>query len=235
MTKLLSIGADYKTKKGNKQGYMTGIMYLSPGSLSGRNLCPFASKGCLETCLYTAGRGVFESVKNARMVRTLQYNESRQEFFIQLTSEINKLINKAKRKNMIPVVRLNGTSDIPFELMPVLGKPNIMSHFPDIQFYDYTKNPHRFKRQLPKNYDLTFSRSETNEVEIEKIIDNGGRVAIVFSNSDIPMFYYTGSSSVEVIDGDTTDLRFLDPKAVIVGLKAKGKARKDTSGFVVKV
>lgn len=235
MTKLLSINADSKTKKGNKQGYLTGIIYLSPGSLSGKNLCPFASAGCLQTCLYTAGRGVFESVKSARMTRSKLYVENRQEFFNQLISEIKKLETKAKNKNLIPVVRLNGTADIPFELMPVLGKPNIMSHFPHIQFYDYTKNPHRFKKELPENYDLTFSRSETNENNIEKILENGGRVAIVFSNSDLPMFYYTGSSSIEVIDGDNTDLRFLDPKGVIVGLIAKGKARKDTSGFVVKV
>lgn len=229
MTKLLSIGADVKTKKGIKQGYMTGIMYLSPGSLSGKNLCPFASVGCLKTCLYTAGRGVFEPVKNARMARSSLYSNNRPEFFAKLVSEITKLIQKAKRKNMIPVVRLNGTSDIPFELMPVLGKPNIMSHFPDIQFYDYTKNPHRFNKILPVNYHLTFSRSESNEQDI-KLLPEGVNVAVVFTKVLTGDIFYSRT----VIDGDVSDLRFLDPRKSVVGLTAKGKARKDTSGFVLK-
>ena len=228
MTKLLSIGADYKTVKGEKKGYMTGIIYMSPGNLSGKNLCSFASKGCLKTCLYTAGRGVFESVKTARMKRTELYNNNRSEFFNQLISEISKLENKAKRKNMVPVVRLNGTSDIPYELMPVNGKRNIMSHFQHIQFYDYTKNPFRFK-DLPDNYNLTFSRSESNEAQI-KLLPEDVNVAIVFSKIMAGKIIFNRT----ILDGDNSDLRFLDPRKSIVGLTAKGKARKDTSGFVVK-
>lgn len=226
---LLSINADYKTKKGVKQGYLTGIMYLSPGNLSGKNLCPFASKGCLKTCLYTAGRGCFKNVKDARMNRTKLYLDNREEFFNQLIIEIKKLERKAEKKGLIPVVRLNGTSDIPFELMPCKGKDNIMSHFPHIQFYDYTKNPYRFKKKLPDNYDLTFSRSEENDHIIEKFLDILPKIAVVFNSDNFPL-QYLGKS---VIMGDETDLRFLDPKACIVGLTAKGKARKDTSGFVV--
>lgn len=227
MTKLLSISTDTKTSKGESKGYLTGIMYLSHGSLSGKNLCPFASKGCLKTCLYTAGRGVFQSVKTARMKRTRLYLDNRQEFFSQLIDEIKSLERKAIKKGLVPVVRLNGTSDVPFELMPVYGLPNIMSHFPHIQFYDYTKNPYRFKN-LPKNYHLTFSRSESNEKYIN-ILPREANVAVVFSEVLEGNTMY----SRKVILGDETDLRFLDPKGAIVGLKAKGKAIKDTSGFVL--
>jgi len=230
-TKLLSISADYKTKKGEKQGYLTGIIYLSPSNLSGKDLCPFASKGCRKACLYTAGRGCFNNVKQARMNRTRLYLDNRHEFFKQLIAEIKKLENKANRKGLIPVVRLNGTSDIPFELMKIGEFDNIMAIFPHIQFYDYTKNPHRFKKELPKNYDLTFSRSEENDHIIEKFLDLLPKIAVVFKSEKYPLKYL----GKHVIYGDETDLRFLDPKECIVGLTAKGKARKDTSGFVVGV
>lgn len=227
MTKLLSINADFKTKKGTKQGYLTGIIYMSPGKLSGKNLCPYASKGCLESCLYTAGRGIKISVKTARMNRTKLFIENRVTFFNVLIKEIKALELKAKRKGLIPVIRLNGTTDIPFELMSVNGMPNIMSLFPHIQFYDYTKNLHRFKRQLPNNYHLTFSRSESNQDQIE-LLPKWVNVAIVFKE------ILEGQKVFDriVINGDNSDLRFLDPQGSIVGLTAKGKARKDSSGFV---
>ena len=123
---------------------------------------------------------------------------------------------------MEPIVRLNGTSDILWE-----KRTNVIQSHPNIQFYDYTKIVHRFKTVLPLNYDLTYSLHETNHHLILRILREGGRAAVVFRN-DLPVSFW----GVDVVDGDKTDLRFLDPKGCIVGLKAKGPAKTDFSGFV---
>lgn len=227
--KLLSIDTNAKTIKGQQKGFMTGILYLAPSDQSGvMNTCPFATKGCREACLYTAGRGAFDNVKQARINKTLWLARDKDGFIAQLVKDIHALIRKAKRENMTPCVRLNGTSDLPVETW------GIMEQFPDVQFYDYTKNPKRMVANLagemPKNYSLTFSRAETpaNQKHAQIVLDRGGNVAAVFAN-DLPKTH----GKARVINGDESDLRFTDPKGVIVGLKAKGKARKDTSGFVI--
>jgi hypothetical protein len=227
--KLLSIDTNAKTIKGQKQGFMTGILYLAPSDQSGvMNTCPFATKGCREACLYTAGRGAFPKIKQARINKTLWLARDKDGFIAQIVKDIHALIRKAKRENMTPCVRLNGTSDLPVETW------GIMEQFPDVQFYDYTKNPKRMianlAGEMPKNYSLTFSRAETpaNQKHAQIVLDRGGNVAAVFAN-DLPKIH----GKTRVINGDESDLRFTDPKGVIVGLKAKGKARKDTSGFVI--
>jgi hypothetical protein len=126
---------------------------------------------------------------------------------------------------MIPVFRLNGTSDIRWETIPVGGYATIMEMFPTVQFYDYSKLPNR--KNIPANYHLTFSRSESNDTHVVTAMENGMNVAVVFDK--MPETY----AGRTVIDGTETDLRFLDGKSVIVGLEAKGQAKKDTSGFVV--
>jgi len=237
--KLLSINHDTKTIKGLEKGYLTGIMYLAPYTLGGKNLCPFAkAAGCIEACLYTAGRGIFNSVQNARLNRTKLFHNDINAFMNKLAIEIEALERVAIKKGLIPVIRLNGTSDIEFERIAFdyefmhnkVRSITIFELFPNIQFYDYTKNPYR--DSLPKNYDLTFSYS--NKPEFQKFnniaIEKGLRIAAVFSDQNIPAYFLNR----EVLNGDESDLTFLAPKNTILGLYAKGKAKKDLGGFIIK-
>lgn len=236
--KLLSIGHDAKTVKGEKFGYLTGIQFLAPANASGvMNTCPNASAGCKVACLYTSGfGGVYKTVNQARVNKTKFFFTNRVEYGRQLIREIQALITKAAKNNLIPAVRLNGTSDLAWESIKFDDK-TILEHFPAIQFYDYTKSPARAARyakgELPSNYHLTFSRSETNQADCENILALGGNVAVVFhvdKASELPASYL----GKPVIYGDESDLRFGDAKNVIVGLKHKGsKGKRDTSGFII--
>lgn len=228
MYKLLSVNADTKTIKSNKAGFLTGILYLAPYDLSGVNLCPFAKVAeCHVACLNTAGRGVFNNVKEARLRKAKLFNENKPEFFAQLIDDINKLKRQAKKKNLQAVVRLNGTSDIEWEKIKVAGEYTIFNLFPDLQFYDYTKNPNR--KNLPSNYDLTFSYSGVDSfIKFNRqALANNMRVATVFKI--IPSEFL----GRQVINGDDHDARFIEDKNLVIGLKAKGKARYDKTGFVV--
>jgi hypothetical protein len=227
MYKLLSVNADTKTIKSNKAGFLTGILYLAPYDLSGVNLCPFAKVAeCHVACLNTAGRGVFNNVKSARLRKAKLFNENRGEFMAQLIDDINKLKRQAKKKNMQAVVRLNGTSDIEWENIRA-GEYTIFDLFPDLQFYDYTKNPNR--KNLPDNYDLTFSYSGVESfIKFNRqALSNNMRIATVFKI--IPSEFL----GRQVINGDDHDARFIEDKNLVIGLKAKGKARQDKTGFVV--
>jgi len=236
---LLSMSADAKTVKGETMGYLTGILYLTPSDGAGMgDLCPFAVlAGCAEPCLNTAGRGAFSNVQMARYNKTISFKTDRDVFFSNLVKSIRRLIKRAKRLGLIPVVRLNGTSDIQFEKYSFLFEgvlyANIMEYFSDLQFYDYTKIPTR--SGIPANYDLTFSYSgvETFLVVYAKARLNPvfKRFAVVFDKQqNIPAKF----DGMTTINGDKTDLRFLDGRGV-VALYAKGKAKKDTSGFVVRM
>lgn len=239
---LLNIDQNFKTVKGQKKGYMTAILYLSPATLSGYQVCPQSSAGCRAACLNTAGHGMVNKVQAARIRKTKMYFEQRDAFLDKLFVELSEFISKAESNGMIPTVRLNGTSDIAWENVRFKGKrifgwndPTIMEAFPSLQFYDYTKQYKRMKRFLqdktwPKNYHLTFSLAEDNDAGAEAVLLMGGNVAAVFSTPKKD--YWIGQAHMKVVDGDENDLRFLDDKNVIVGLTAKGKARKDTSGFV---
>lgn len=218
--------SNYKTLKGNSQGYMTGILHFAPGHLSGYQVCPFASAGCLIACLNTAGRGIFKPVQDARINKTKRFFEDRAAFLADLDDDISALIRKSARENMTPCVRLNGTSDILWEKHAF----EIMDKYRSIQFYDYTKIIKRTSPGwgIPENYHLTFSRSESNEQDCEIALARGYNVAVVFSG-ELPKTW----KSFPVVSGDENDLRFLDGKNVVVGLSAKGRARRDDSGFVV--
>jgi hypothetical protein len=227
--KLLNLDTNAKTVKGQKKGYLTGILYLAPANLSGFETCPNRSKGCGDACLYSAGRGRFDNVQEARIRKTVMFFKEREAFMALLVKEIERGIRKADRKGMNFTVRLNGTSDIAFENM------GIMQKFPNIQFYDYSKSPFRMNRFLsggmPKNYHLTFSLNEDNMDVAMDVLSKGGNVAMVFATNKVEEFPTT-YKGYPVVSGDETDLRFLDTKNVIVALKAKGQAKKDTSGFV---
>ena len=233
---LLSISADAKTSKGEKLGFLTGILYLAPyKTISIYNTCAMAElAGCDKACLYTAGRGAYSSVQNARINKTNWYYQDRESFILQLIKNINSLIYKANKQNLIPLIRLNGTSDIKWENIGFYyqGKSynNIMELFPNIQFYDYTKIINR--DNLPANYDLTFSYSGKPEFikYVNQAINKGMRIAVVFKDKHNLPNEFMGLS---VVNGDNTDIRHLDNHGVIVALYAKGKAKKDNSGFVV--
>ena len=229
--KLLSVSVDAKTIKSEKFGYLTGILYLAPSDESKViNTCPNASEGCRIACLYSAGRGAFNSVKKARTNKTIWFKKDRKGFMDQLDKDITALVKKATKDNMIPCVRLNGTSDLPWENIRFEDGKNIMERHSSIQFYDYTKSSARIglflDKKLPSNYHLTFSRSESNAKTALSLFDKGATVAIV---------YYSIPVLPKVVTGDESDLRFLDPSNSIIALKAKGKGKKDQSGFVVTV
>ena len=230
MQKLLGINTNYKTIKSEKVGVLTGIIYMSPYNLSGKNVCPGASAGCAAACLNTAGRGAMNVVQAARLKKTQRFFQDRQQFLWDLVNEISALRRKAKAKGMKAAVRLNGTSDLPYERYKVrdTGK-NIMELFPAVQFYDYTKLENRIVgQQLPDNYHLTFSRAEDNDHKLAAVLEHTS-AAVVFSG-ELPETW----RGYPVIDGDEHDARVPDAGAgVIIGLTAKGKAKHDTSGFVV--
>ena len=238
--KLLSTG-NPKILKGIKQGYNTYILHLAPADLSGFNTCPKATAGCKAACLNTAGRGgMFKKgestnmIQEARIRKTAFFFEERAGFMEWLVADIKLAIKQSAKKGLIPVFRLNGTSDLSWEKYEVIrdGKlyRNIFTAFPDVQFYDYTKVLGR-KISDFKNYHLTFSAADGNDVDVMKAIQQDYNVATVFGiKKTLPMpESYNG---LPVFNGDESDLRFLDPKGVVVGLYAKGKAKKDTSGFV---
>lgn len=220
-----------KTRKGEKKGFTTYGIHLAPASLSGFNVCDSSSAGCRWACLNTAGRGAMNSVQKARIKKTLFFFKDKQGFLAELWAEVAKSIKSAARKNMTPCFRLNLTSDLPWEKIKFNGQ-SVMEAFPNVQFYDYCKSPERMTKfvngEMPKNYHLTFSRSETNGALALAFLKSGGNVAMVFRKS-LPATYY----GHEVIDGDETDLRFLDGSGKIIGLKEKGLAKKDATGFVL--
>jgi len=223
--KLLSVDTNAKTIKGQKKGYLTAILYLAPANMSGRQVCPHRSAGCELACLNSAGRGAFSTVQAARLKKTLAFFKDKGGFIADIKKDIAALIKKANKKGMLPCVRLNGTSDIPWHNM------DIMQAFPEVPFYDYTPNKARMidylDGRLPANYSLTFSRKEDNEGACDEIMARGGNVAAVFKA--MPETW----KGKPCFDGDQSDLRFLDPKGTVIALKAKGKAKKDTSGFVI--
>jgi len=239
---LLSVEEDAKTVKGTASGYLTGILYLAPGQLAGvGNLCPHASAGCLAACLFTAGNARFENVNRSRIMRTRFLHENRAGFIAALKGEIAALIRKAKRRGLRPVVRLNGTSDLPWETLA----PELFTDFPRLRFYDYTKSIRRSLAfsagKLPRNYHLTFSLSETNAAAAGLAIAAGVNVAAVADGvKPGQRFAFPGLPEARpTFSADRHDLRFLDRKATdgrgrIGILKAKGKARADQSGFVIR-
>lgn len=229
----LAIGNNAKTIKSDKGGeYLTAIMYLAPAdTVPGLNLCPMAEiAGCKSACLYSAGRGAFTNVQQARINKTIAFRDDRNAFMLQLVADIREAMRKAQKLGVKLAVRLNGTSDIAWEIIPVTDitgttYANIMAVFPEVQFYDYTKLP---TRKVPHNYHLTVSYSGANAAYAAKAAKTPHNLAVVF-RSTLPATFL----GRPVIDGDANDLRFLDPAGVVVGLTAKGKAKADNTGFVI--
>lgn len=242
--------ANTKIKKGEKLGFMSFGIHLAPAKLSGFNVCKSASAGCAAACLNTAGMGVFSNVQKSRIEKTRLFFSDKASFMSQLVKEISAAIRKAEKNKMKPAFRLNLTSDLPWEKIKHEGK-TVFEMFPSVQFYDYTKVAERMTAFLscqhqplswggamlkeaqggndfPKNYHLTFSRSESNGALCLPFIASGGNVAMVFRKS-LPAKW----NGFDVVNGDESDVRFKDPKGVIVGLVEKGMAKKDSTGFVL--
>ena len=223
--------ANAKINKSTKKGFWTYGIHLAPAKLSGFNVCAWASKGCADACLNTAGRGRMTPIQESRIKKTKWFYNDRENFMLQLVKEIGNAIKLATKKSQTPCFRLNLTSDLAWESQKFNGV-KIMEMFEDVQFYDYTKSVKRMEKYLsgkfPSNYHLTFSRSESNADETEKVLSLGGNVAAVF-RKELPKTW----NGYKVINGDETDLRFLDEKNIIVGLVEKGLAKKDETGFVL--
>jgi hypothetical protein len=224
-----------KTSKGEDLGYLTGILYLLPSDKSGLiNVCKFASRGCKQSCLESAGRGKFNSVKKARLAKTELFANNIEFFMQSLVYSVRAVIRQAKRKNLIPCIRLNGTSDISYETIRNSKGQNIFEMFPDIQFYDYTPDFTRTDAFLGrwKNYHLTFSRKESraNHIQAERLLAMGVNVSAVYLDVEKAI-----KTNAKAVNGDFHDLRFLNPNnGSIIALKAKGDAKKDFTGFVIR-
>lgn len=234
--RLLSLS--YKIILSNKfgAGYHTRIMYLAPYKISGKNFCPAASDGCIKGCLYKSGMGYYSNVQASRIARSKFFIENQEEFLAQLDWEIKCLEKVCRRKKLKLAIRLNGTSDLPWENIG-----GIIQNNPGIQFYDYTKVRSRMMNfldnKMPENYHLTYSMSENNLQNCLDVLEYGGNVAMVFGSTEkkevrkFP-FQFLGH---QIFNGDEHDLRFLDPKNKIIGLWAKGEAKYDDTGFVLHV
>ena len=230
MFKLLST-ANPKIQKGTKMGYLSFILHLAPADLSGRETCPKRTVGCTAACLNTAGRGgMFKRgettnvIQKARIRKTEYFFNDRDAFMMDLYKDIVKAKKFAERQGLIPVFRLNGTSDLSWEKYTVgTTDMNLFELFNHTQFYDYTKVLGRKVSQYP-NYHLTFSKADGNDSDVAEALLQGMSVVAVYDA--IP---------AGVPSADETDLRFLDPKGIMLGLKAKGRAKKDYSGFVIRL
>ena len=227
MQKLLT-KSNPKIEKGLAAGYLSFGLHLAPEKLSGYQVCASASAGCRAACLNTAGRGRMNPIQESRIKKTKFFKENQKAFLDQLRKEITNGIKYAIKKELKPCFRLNLTSDVNWE------KFGIMQEFPDVQFYDYTNHFRRAKDYcnglLPDNYYLTFSRSESNQRSVNMLTTENAPINVAVAFDSFPKEY----NGRPVVDGDKTDLRFLDPIGSIVGLIPKGKAKKDETGFVVK-
>lgn len=234
--RVLSVSTDAKTVKGKKLGILTGVLYLAPAKISGFEVCAKRSNGCTKACLYTSGRGAFNNVQASRINKTRWFFEDRASFMARIVADIEYVERRAAREGLTPAIRLNGTSDLPWEKIRCVRDGveyrNVMLAFPHIQFYDYTKIPGRTSAINLPNYHLTFSLAENNDDDAFTAIEQGYNVAVVLNlkkTADKPKTW----KGYPVVDGDDSDVRFFDPKGGhVVALTAKGAARKDTTGFV---
>lgn len=218
-----------KLKKNTKvNGQKTYCIYLSPANTSGYNVCPFASKECKAGCLATSGRAKMESdtrhnITSARKTKTCLFAENTDYYMNWLVAEMNAAKALAESQNFEFSARLNGTSDIDFSKILLNGK-SIFELFPDVLFYDYTKDSGKFNN-MPVNYHLTFSYTGRNGKKATELLSKGYNVAVVFNvgkNKPLPAMY----KGYPVIDGDLTDYRPSDPNGVIVGLRWKNIKNK---------
>lgn len=212
-----------KTVKGEKYGAIFGILYLAPHDSGGFgvDLCPWSTPECRALCLQSSGRMRFNQSATARRARTEFFLFHRDAFLARLDAEISTLVRNATERNLAPMLRLNGTSDLPWELIC----PDLMLRWKDVVWYDYTKSYRRMEKyldgRLPDNYYLTFSFDGHNRYRCREVLGRGGTVAVVF-HSNLPARWM----GYPVLNGDESDIRPWDSPGHVVGLTAKGAARK---------
>ena len=255
---LLTINQDPKTIKGTKKGYITAIIYMSPAELSGKNLCSFSTAGCREVCLNISGRGVFNYIQQSRFNRARYFITDKINFLNNLTLRISNFIAYAERKELTPVIRLNGTSDIPYENIKIklndlleykklentkhkkifesfitrdfyIESLNIMDIFPDVQFYDYTKFPLNKRPKAISQANYDLTFSRAENNEVNAL-------DYMKNNCGRSAFVFSHKlpkkyKGFKVINADETDLRFLEPKNIISGLIFKGTKKNLTAGI----
>lgn len=232
-----------KVAKNAKESYvLTFPLHLAPANLSGYEVCPTASAGCRKACLHTAGNPAYMAGKTgSRIAKTKLFFENRPLFVAILRKEVQAANRKATKLGMALAFRLNATSDVKWESYKLEFHGLRFSIIellhtvaPTAKFYDYTKI---VGRKTPEYYTLTYSLSEDNDTQAASELARGHNVAVVFDtkrNHDLPSTYTIQGINRQVINGDLTDYRPDDPQGVIVGLRAKGDAIGDTSGFVRK-
>jgi hypothetical protein len=226
-----------KAIKAQKLGWLNAINYMAPHKLASvGNLCPDASAGCIELCLgVTSGNAaLYPTVLKSRIAKAQWFMNDRKAFMRHAAKHIRSALIKARNSDLRLCVRMNGSTDIAWENLHVQGELSLVEQFPGVQFVDYTKSVKRAlahaRGQLPRNYHLTFSRSETNEAQCLEVLAAGGNVAVVSSLAR-PIAW----QGYPTVDGDASDLRHLDPKGVVVWLSPKGaKAKATKSGFVLR-
>ncbi|CAB4195864.1 hypothetical protein UFOVP1287_36 [uncultured Caudovirales phage] len=223
-----------KTDKGEKYGIGTAILYMTPARVrsDSADFCPWSSRGCRQGCLVEAGRGRFSAVRAARLARRRWFLWDAEGFLAQLVRELAAHVRRCERRGLRPALRLNGTSDIDWQTIAFQGVGLldwIREHHPGVQLYEYTKDPRRAVAA-----GVVFSRHENNDAATRRALARGQTVAVVFAarrGEPLPATW----AGRPVVDGDQHDATFLHPAGTVLGLRAKGPAVGDRSGFVVAV
>lgn len=219
--------------------YLSKIVYLLPYNLSGVNVCPDATDSCKAICLGVRS-GHADMVKNqeevndtrfARMRRIYLMKRFKGEFMKKLEKELHSFCRSAIKKGMTPCFRFNGSSDLPFENFTTENGTNILEYFGNLynlKAYDYTKSKSRMVKflrgDMPSNYHLTFSYAPEKVEDCREILALGGNVAVAFETKKVEDFIGKTFLGHEVINGDSHDLRFVDPVGgYVIGLTKKGR------------
>jgi len=235
----------FKANKAQKLGWFNGVVHLTPSTkigLPGVNLCGADTDECRKACLDDSGQLGCPSGQKAMAARTL-FLLFHQELFAQrLLLETERLQAFCTRHGFRLGLRLNGTSDRPFESRKY-GRllQAILASFPDVVLYDYTKHFPRATAAYRRShgigpYHITFSYSGKNWHHCQTLLRQGVNAAVTFAGP-LPKKW----RRYRVHNGDLHDLRFLDPKPRIVALRFKtvldgrgGTVKPaDARGFVV--
>lgn len=229
-----------KLRKSKGTDWLLYGLSFAPAEMGGYQVCSSSTPGCRKCCIFTSGNGQYPSVWRGRLARKLAWFQNRDAFKEKLLFELRLAQRLASRKGKNLGVRLNVFSDVMWERQ----FPEIFRRFPNVQFYDYTKHHNRMMRfirgdkSFPKNYYLTFSRSEDNVGACLEVLDAGRNVSVPFTinkvmHPEINVPMPREFMGYPVFNGEENDLRFLDPQRHVIGIKTKGMGFWDDSGFVV--
>lgn len=229
-----------KMDKSTAYGHLSAVLHLTPAYRfpDGSNSCPWRGQ-CAGSCLVNAGRMRFDESVAARLMRTVLFWQERNLFLRLLLAEIAVHEARARARNLVPTIRLNGTSDLDW----AAWHPEIFDTYPNVQFIDYTKEPERLFRPQPSNYHLTYSYNEKTPKRLVSRIYSETRFNVATVFKCVPDEWTLEGEDYSIVHGDMHDLRHLDPREerglpAIVGLRFKppiirGKAREPRGTFVI--